>query len=105
MTKDKPLWIVGCNLCKFFIQWDNSTKLYWPENPRDIKTSEFIIVDCPNCKKPIVIYQDHVSSILSEAWGRILYRCRKIFGNNIKLHIISKCEREHLNYHIVKGEY
>ena len=102
---DKPLWILGCELCKLFIAWDDSVKLYWPENKMDIKKSEFIIVDCPTCGKPIVVYRDHVSSILSESWGRILYRCRKIFGNSIKLHLISKCEREHLNYHIIKEEF
>ena len=101
--KDKPLWITGCKLCDIFTNY-NGEKIYWPQNISDIKKSEFIITDCPYCGEPIVVYRDHVNTILSETWGRILYRCKKIFGKNTKLHIYSKCELEHLNYHIVVDE-
>ena len=101
---DAPLWIKGCKLCEIFKDYKGQ-ELFWPENPKDIKNSEFIITRCPHCGEIIVIYKDHINTILSETWGRILYRCKKIFGNDIKLHIYSRCEREHLNYHIVKEEY
>ena len=103
--KDKPLWIVSCPLCRVFSHGEIKTKLYWPENPEDIRNSEFIIVDCMTCKIPMVIYRDHVSSILNEPWGRILYRCKKIFGEDVKLRCKAKSIKDHFHCHIVKENY
>jgi len=105
MSKDKPLWITGCPLCEAFTNPDESIKLYWPESIEEIKNSEFIIIECQSKKIPRLIYRDHIPNVLSESWGRMLYRSRKIFGNDIKLNISSDFIRDHFNCYVIKNEY
>ncbi len=93
--KEKPLHVIDCPLCRIFSHGEVKTKLYWPNNPTDIPNSEFVIVDCETCKSPMVVVRDHVEDILSEQWGRILFKCRKIFGANMKL----RCKPKKIFYH------
>jgi len=82
----KYIRVKDCPLCEIFTNKHIITKLYWPENIEDIPRSEFVIVDCKTCKIPMVVYGEHVTSITKEAWGRILYVCkRKLFGGGITL--------------------
>jgi len=90
----------GCPLCEIFSKGRIITKLYWPEDPRDIPTSEFVIVDCSNCKIPMVVYNEHVTSISRESWGRILYRSKMIFGRGITLRLKRRTIRDHWHAHI-----
>jgi len=105
MNTDEPLWVLGCPYCMAFSHLEIKTKLYWPENINQVKDSDFIIIECPRKHIPHVIFRDHVPAVLSESWGRMLYRARKIFGNDIKLNISSEFIRDHFNCYVVKNEY
>ena len=81
----KPLRVVDCPLCRIFSHKELKTKLYWPEKIEDIETTEFAIVNCQTCGVPMIVLGEHVTTITRECWGRILYRCRRIFGGGITL--------------------
>lgn len=99
--KDKPLRVVSCPLCRIFSHSEVRTKLYWPETIEKVPDAEFAIVDCETCKVPMVIISDHVVDITRECWGRILYRCRKLFGINMKLRTHMRKIRDHQHYHLI----
>lgn len=101
MDIDKSIRVTNCPLCNIFITKETKTKLYWPESIEEIPESEFIIVDCLTCKIPMVIYSEHITTITKEAWGRILYRCRKIFGGGITLKCKPRKIFDHHHCHIV----
>jgi len=105
--KDKPLLVKGCPLCEIFLNPEKNvyTKLYYPEKIEDIKTSEFVIVDCKTCKIPMIVFKDHVTSIQRESWGRLLYICKKYFGNSIKIKNKPRTIKDHFHCHIIKNEY
>ena len=93
---DDILLVNGCPHCDLFKYPKKVvTKLYYPARSRISKNTEFIIIDCQHCGKPIVIFRDHVTTISKEQWGHILYRCRNIFGNGIRL----KLDRNYVNDH------
>jgi len=100
MKFDEPLWVVDCPLCDIFINKSIRTKLYWPINPDDIKTSDFIIIECETCKVPMIVYRDHTTTISREDWGRILFKCKKLFGNNVNLRLRSRTVLDHWHAHI-----
>ena len=95
--------IKGCPLCEIFLDRTNNlkTKLYHPQE-YEIIYNDFIIIDCDTCKVPMVVIRDHVSDIPSELWGRILYRCKKMFGNDIRLRTKSRTIHDHWHAHIIK---
>jgi len=98
--KDEPLLVSGCPLCDIYLKKEIITKMYWPLKVDDIPKSEFIIIECKSCKIPMVIYKDHTTSINREAWGRILYRCKTIFGNDITLRNKPRRIFDHFHAHI-----
>ena len=100
---DGVLLVEGCPYCDIFSgkQKNISTKLYYPIKSQINKSSEFIILNCPNCNKPMVIFRDHVTSISKEQWGRILYRCRLLFGNGMRLQIDTYRITDHWHAHII----
>lgn len=102
---DNPIRIKGCPLCRIFTKKEILTKLHYPENIEDIPKSEFVIVDCKSCNKPMVVIGEHVTSITSECWGRILYRSKKIFGSNINLRTKTRTIRDHWHAHIYVKKY
>jgi len=93
--------VKGCPLCDIFLTKNTKTKLYWPEDPNDIPNSEFIIVDCLSCKIPMVVYKEHVTTIPKEAWGRILYRSKRMFGGGITLRCKPRRIFDHHHCHII----
>jgi len=97
---DSKLHVAGCPLCDIFAKKDIKTKLYWPESIDEVENSEFVIVDCLTCKIPMVVYTDHTTTLSREAWGRILYRCRKLFGSSITLRIKRIRIKDHWHAHI-----
>jgi hypothetical protein len=101
MNTDEPLQISGCELCDIFLKKNIKTKLYWPDSIDKIQNSEFVIVDCQTCKIPMLVYRDHVTTITREAWGRILYRCKEIFGSGITLRSKPRRIFDHFHCHIV----
>ena len=99
---DEPLLVDGCPLCKIYKDTNPKLKIYWPLNKLDINKSEFVIVECEIHHIPKVIYKDHVSTITREAWGRILYRCKSIFGKNIMLKTKYRTIEDHYHCYVVK---
>ena len=95
MICEEPLWVISCPLCEAFKNKKITTKLYWPEDISLIHKCEFIIMDSPCDKNPIVVFRDHTDSILDENWGNMLYRCRKIFGDSIRLKLNAKIAKDH----------
>jgi hypothetical protein len=100
--RDDSLLVDGCPLCKIFKDKSPTTKLYWPLNPQDIPNSEFIIVECPVYNIPEVIYKDHVMTITRESWGKMLYKCKTLFGNNIMLKSKYKTVSDHYHCYVEK---
>ena len=100
---DEPLWVDTCPLCEMFTK-RLTTKLYWPSNPEDVIKSEFIIVECPDKHIPMIVYRDHVFSVLSESWGKMLYQSKKIFGNHIRVNIKMNRVKDHWHATILLDE-
>jgi len=63
---EEPLWVLSCPLCEILKNKATNIKLYWPENPEDICKTEFIIISYPDEKFPLVLFRDHVDSVLEE---------------------------------------
>ena len=95
--------IIGCPLCNIFLDPEKNihTKLYHP-NIESVIYNDFIILDCDSCKIPMVVVRDHVTDISSDLWGRILYRCRKLFGENVRLRTTPRTITDHVHYHVLK---
>ena len=100
-----PLRVTGCPLCDVFETCEPTTKLHWPESKDQIKGKEFVIVDCSICNEPIVVYGEHISSVTREAWGRILYICRKKFGGSVQLKHNPCRIKDHYHCHLEIVKY
>lgn len=79
------LRVTHCPYCDYFKGIPDGMVLYYPKDKKDIEQSEFIIIECKDCKKPVVIYGEHITELTKEAYGRILYRCKLLFGSTIKI--------------------
>jgi hypothetical protein len=99
--KDKQILIKNCPLCEIFTKKKINSKLYWPETIDEIPETEFVIVECLTCKIPMVVLGEHITTIPRECWGRILYRCRKIFGGGITLRTKPRKIFDHWHAHII----
>ena len=88
--------IPSCPLCKIFLNPEESmiSKLYYSSSDT-IKTSDFIIMGILSTDKPIVVVRDHVPTISSDLWGKIVYACRKQYGGNVRLKSIQESKYEH----------
>lgn len=79
------LRICDCPYCLLFKELPEGTVLHYPKDKKDIDKVDFIIIECSECKFPIVIYGEHVTEITREAYGRILFRCKLLFGTDVML--------------------
>jgi len=106
MKQFDHILIRGCPLCDIFLEPEKHihTKLYHPSKDQ-IPFNDFIIIDCETCKIPMVVVRDHVMEISNELWGRILYRCRKLFGNNIRLRTTQRKIHDHIHFHVMIPKY
>ena len=95
------LRVIDCHLCSLFKELPEDTKLYYPKDRKDISNSEFIIINCKECKSPVVIYGEHVTEITKEAYGRILYKCRMLFGNDVVIKCGHHIIEDHWSHHKV----
>jgi len=96
----KSVQVPGCPLCDMFIKLNIKTKLYYPEKDKIQDQDDFVIVECQTCHVPMVVVSDHTTEIGREQWGRILYRCRELFGNGIKLRTHRRYIKDHWHAHI-----
>jgi hypothetical protein len=90
----------GCDLCKIFNELDIHTKLYYPDKNKILEFDDFVILDCETCKVPMVVVSDHVTEIGKEQWGRILYRCKLLFGDSVKLRTKTRKIKDHWHAHL-----
>ena len=95
MGKDKLLRVLGCPYCAMLNNFNENIKLHYPESIEKVKDSDFIIIEMKDYPSPIVIFGEHIAEITSETWGRMLYRCKMLFGNNIQLKEKKKIIDEH----------
>ena len=104
---DDALHVISCPLCQIFLNPKENikTKLYWPETIDEVPESEFVILNCETCKIPMVVYRDHITEITNEAWGRILYRCRKLFEPGVRLRTKMRKLRDHYHCHVTENKY
>ena len=92
----------GCPLCELFLNNDNiTTHLHYPTKST-ISSSDFIIITCKHEYIPHVIVRDHVETIPKELWGKILYICRNMFGNNIRIRIETRKIPDHWSAYVIK---
>lgn len=100
MSRGDSVRVDNCPLCKIFDKLDIKTKLYYPEIDKIQEEDDFVVVDCLTCKVPMVVVSDHVTEIGREQWGRILYRCKKLFGDDIKLRTRARTITDHAHFHV-----
>jgi len=103
MSKDKPLLVKGCPLCEIFLNPKENikTKLYWPESIDEITSeTEVVILNCLTCRIPMVVYRDHIDNITREAWGRVLWRTRKVLGKDVSLRCKPRRIFDHYHCHL-----
>ena len=94
------LRVISCPLCRIFTDKEVTSRLYWPETLDNIENEEFVIIYNKDTKTPQIIYGEHVTTLTREGWGRVLYRCRKIFGGNVTLKVAKITCRDHIHYNI-----
>lgn len=103
MVGNSSIQVNGCPLCEIFSKDKVLTKLYYPEQEKITKIDDFVIVDCYKCNNPIVVVSDHTTEIGKEQWGRILYRCKLLFGSGVRLNIKRRFMTDHWHAHIVSS--
>lgn len=94
--------IPNCPLCELFLNPEKNinTHLYHPEM-ENVIYNDFAILDCEPQEIPFVTIRDHVEEISSELWGRILFRCNKIFGSNMRLKIDNNNIEDHWSAYVI----
>ena len=100
MAKDKPLWILGCERCKIFLENVVPGKLVYPEKDK-IHNTEYVIYEDDE-GQGIVIFRDHVSAVTRESWGRMLYIARNIYGKKIRVKYDKRDTGEHFMCKVTK---
>lgn len=96
--------IKGCPLCEIFLHPSEKkiTKLYYPNLLDEINKVDFIIVDCKDCKVPMVVLRDHITDTSKEIWGRMLFKVRGLFGD-VRLRCKPGKVHDHFHCHIVQN--
>ena len=98
----KSIHVNGCPLCDLFVNSNIKTKLYYPKQSEIETEDDFIIIHSKELKSPVVIITDHTTDIGSEQWGRVLYRCRELFGKGITLHLKRRIVKDHWSAQITQ---
>jgi len=99
----KSLHVDNCPFCEIFSKLKIPYKLYFPKKSEIQTQDDFVIVNFRGI--PTVIPTDHVESVSKEQWGRMLYRCKEIFGQSTKLKIINYPIRDHWHAVIIFNKH
>ena len=99
MPADEKLLVKNCPYCEYIKNLPEDVKLYYPSDRKSIHNCEFIIIECKECSNPLVIYGEHLSELTKESYGRILYKCKMLFGSTIKVGNKHKIVRDHWCLH------
>lgn len=98
---ERGIHVLGCPYCKIFTDQEFKGKLYYPEESEVEELDDFVIIHCNQCNTPKVIATDHTVDIGKERWGRILKKCRELFGGGVKLKINSRDNiKDHWSAHV-----
>ena len=81
----EALHVIGCPFCDIFEKLVIPGKLYYPEQKKIQEDDDFVIINYLG--KHIVIVTDHVDSVSKHQWGRIIFKCKEIYGPNTKLKV------------------
>ena len=92
---NNAILVDGCPLCRLFTKKDYKSHVYYID-----KNNEYIIVECLTCKTPMIVLGEHLTSTSKELWGRILYTCRKLFGNSVRIRLKQRTIKDHWHGHI-----
>jgi len=95
----KSLHVDGCPFCKIFEELYLPTELYYPKASEIKKFDDFVIINYK--KKHIVVVTDHVQSVSKEQWGRVLYKCKELYGQGTRLKMKMYPIRDHWYAEIV----
>ena len=93
MKEQKYLHVNGCPLCEYF-----TTDKLKDEEVYYIH-SDFIIIKCKHCGRPLVILRNHISrsvDIPTSTWGWILKACYKQFGSGVTLITSNKGDKKRI---------
>jgi hypothetical protein len=99
MDINQKIRVLGCPLCELFNNFPGDTKLYYPYDKRDIPNSEFIIIECKTCKTPMIVYGEHIMDLNKGTYGRVLYKCKMLFGNKISINNRHRVVEDHWHIH------
>jgi len=99
----KSLHVSGCPFCDIFEKEKVPVELYYPEHDKIKEFDDFVIVKLK--KKHYVISTDHVESVGKEQWGRMLYKCRELYGNSTKLKIRKYPVQDHWHAEIIYDKH
>lgn len=102
MRKDKGIHVIDCPLCNLFEDSVKDYKLLYPKESLIKIEDDFIIYYDDSIHTPVVVITDHTSSIGKEQWGRVLYRCRKLFGSNMRLRVEKRRLADHWHAYVEK---
>lgn len=97
------LHVSNCPFCDIFEKGKVPFELYYPEYDKIKQLDDFVIVKFR--KKHIVISTDHIDSIGKEQWGRMLYKCREIYGQSTKLKILNYPVQDHWHAEIICNKH
>jgi hypothetical protein len=84
--------INGCPLCELFLQ-SSQRVTFMDKTP--MKECEFVILN-----NNLVVVRDHIDIISNSLWGSILYKCRELYGNDIRLKSKPKIVQDHWHSYI-----
>ena len=75
---ETPLHVNNCHLCEIYTKDKLPNKVFF-------LCEEFILFQDSESNTAVVSTCSHITSVNRGQWGRILYRVRRQFGQNIKL--------------------
>ena len=94
--------IDGCPLCNIFIDPEHSVvKEFVFIEKDDINKADFIVITQKLLTVPMVVVRDHVPTISSDLWGKILYYCRNEYGAGVRLRGNIKNFPDHFHSYII----
>jgi len=79
-----------CELCgrEKLTKWYYDCDLFW-------------IADCKGCNIPMLIYHRHTMNVPIMDLFLMTKRINKLFGNNVKLRLQARKNKEHFHCHII----
>ena len=81
MVKNEYLNVKDCPFCNIWVEGNLPKKVFH-------LSERFMIFEHDTLHLPIVVFREHVTNINKEDWGRILQKCRQLYGWGMRLLIM-----------------